>query len=151
MTCSPVTQVGDHVRDNCGALFADAALGFVGVPFRLHGRSERTGFDCVGLVLASANAVGIRLNVPAGYSMRSAHPEYYARWFDQPELRRVLPHEQGQDGDIAIVRPSAQQLHFMIRAGGGFVHAHASLRRVVHMPAPSPWPVWRGYRLSPPD
>jgi hypothetical protein len=34
----------------------------------------------------------------------------------------------------------------MVHADNGWVHAHAGLRRVVHMPGPSPWPIialWR--------
>jgi lipoprotein Spr len=51
-------------------------------------------------------------------------------------------------GDLALVRPGPLQLHLMILVPGGFVHAHAGLRRVVEMPGASPWPVMGWWRAE---
>jgi hypothetical protein len=36
----------------------------------------------------------------------------------------------------------------MVRADNGWVHAHAGLGRVVHMPGMSPWPLINLWRLA---
>jgi hypothetical protein len=59
-------------------------------------------------------------------------------------LRRI---ENGRAGDVALVRPGPMQLHLMIACPGGFVHAHAGLRRVVEMPGGSPWPLLSWWRV----
>ncbi|WP_317617053.1 hypothetical protein [Sphingobium sp. SCG-1] len=49
-------------------------------------------------------------------------------------------------GDVVLVRAGAVQFHLMLKVPGGFVHAHAGLRRVVEMPGEPLWPVvgvWR--------
>ena len=44
------------------------ALALVGAPFRLHGRSEETGLDCVGLVALAVARSGVRVGALPGYS-----------------------------------------------------------------------------------
>jgi hypothetical protein len=66
------------------------------------------------------------------------------RWLGEAGLRAVAA---ARVGDLWLVRPGALQLHLMIGVSGGFVHAHAGLRRVVEMPGDAGWPVvgvWRG-------
>ena len=46
-----------------------------------------------------------------------------------------------RDGDVAIAACSSQQFHLMLRAADGWVHSHAGLRKVVHTPGASPWPI----------
>jgi hypothetical protein len=51
------------------------------------------------------------------------------------------------DGDIALVAPSPSQLHLVVCAQQGWVHAHAGLRRVVHTPVTFDWPMIAHWRL----
>ena len=124
-----------------------AARAMVGVPFRLHGRSE-AGVDCVGLALmalgrAGQGGTGHDGVGPVAYGLRSGEVGLAECWLGAAGLGRV---DQGAPGDLALVRPGPLQLHLMILVPGGFVHAHAGVRRVVEMPGASPWPVigwWR--------
>ncbi|MDR7155499.1 cell wall-associated NlpC family hydrolase [Sphingobium xenophagum] len=119
-----------------------AARAMVGVPFRLHGRSE-AGVDCVGLAVVALGRAGQSGIGPVAYGLRSGDVGLAERWLGNAGLVRV---DQGAPGDLALVRPGPLQLHLMILVPGGFVHAHAGLRRVVEMPGASPWPVigwWR--------
>ena len=120
-----------------------AARDLVGVPFRLQGRSRTSGIDCVGLAALALTQAGHRGAAPRGYGLRSGDAELARGWLEQAGLRAV---EQGQVGDLALVRPGPLQLHLMILVPGGHVHAHAGLGRVVETPGPSPWRVighWR--------
>lgn len=120
-----------------------AARALVGVPFRLQGRSERVGVDCVGLVALALARAGHRGVVPSGYDLRWNDGARARRWLEAARLRQV---DEGAPGDVALVRPGPLQLHLMILVPGGFVHGHAGLRRVVETPGVSPWAVvghWR--------
>lgn len=114
----------------------------VGVPFRLHGRSD-AGVDCVGLAALAHDRAGFRGALPPAYGLRSGDAGRAALWLEQAGLRAVADEAAG---DVLLVRPGPLQLHLMIRVEGGFVHAHAGLRRVVEMPGPSPWAVIGAWR-----
>ncbi|RVT43422.1 peptidoglycan endopeptidase [Sphingobium algorifonticola] len=120
-----------------------AARALVGVPFRLHGRVAESGLDCVGLVACALAAAGHRAAVPEGYGLRGGDPARFAGWLRAAGLRRV---RTGKPGDVLLVQAGPAQFHLMLRVPGGFVHAHAGLRRVVEMPGAALWPVigmWR--------
>ncbi|HKY80361.1 MAG TPA: peptidoglycan endopeptidase [Sphingobium sp.] len=130
---------GETVADRIVA----AARDLVGVPFRLHGRSAEQGVDCVGLAAMALGRAGHCGQAPRGYGLRSGDEARARGWLGEAGLRPV---EAPRPGDLALVRPGPLQLHLMIVAQGGHVHAHAGLGRVVEMPGPSPWPVighWR--------
>lgn len=77
------------------------------------------------------------------YALRGQSENRMFAFFTKPAFAAVA---SLQAGDILAVRTAPRQLHLMIAADGGFIHAHAGLRRVVLTPAPSPWPVigqWR--------
>ena len=126
-----------------GRLVAAAALALVGSRFRLHGRDPATGLDCVGLVAAALAAAGWRGRVPTGYALRGGEAAGVADLIEG-SLSRIDGSPAA--GDIVLVRPGPAQLHLLVVAGRGFVHADASLRRVVERPGTPPWPVagtWR--------
>ena len=132
--------------DDFGARIAARALDLVGVPFRLHGRLSEAGLDCVGLVAVSLQSVGFDLPIPAGYELRGQFQDRVQHYFYAPCFKALEPDEDLASGDLCMVRVAPRQLHFIIAVAGGFVHAHAGLRRVVLTPGPVTWPVigrWR--------
>ena len=126
-----------------GAQISTRALQHLGVPFRLHGRDAVGGFDCVGLVGDVLLHAGFDAQASADYSLRGRFSERVFEFFNHPVF---TPVQTLRVGDFLAVRTAPRQIHLMIAVSGGFVHAHASLRRVVLTPAPLPWPVighWR--------
>jgi len=124
------------------AIHAKRALALAGVPFRPQGRDPAQGVDCVGLCLAA-------YRIPAGevrcdYRMRGDHTQEVMtsllRWF-----RRVAD-SQTRSGDLLLLSVASDQLHLAVKTGDGFVHADASLRRVVHTPGDPPWPLMGTFR-----
>jgi murein DD-endopeptidase / murein LD-carboxypeptidase len=128
------------------AKISDHALAMVGTKFRLHGRSDKYGLDCVGLVAACVESVsGAKFGVPNGYSLRGNYQSTAAQWFDTNNFCEI---ENGrlENGDIVLVQVGPEREHFQIIANGGAVHAHAGLAHVVWTPLPLTWPVithWR--------
>ncbi|MDX3910334.1 MAG: NlpC/P60 family protein [Sphingobium sp.] len=120
-----------------------AAREMVGAPFRLQGRSSETGLDCVGLVACAYRAAGHRGVAPEDYALRGGDVARFSGWLHAAGLRRV---RICKPGDVVLVQAGAVQFHVMLKVPGGFVHAHAGLRRVVEMPGEALWPVvgcWR--------
>lgn len=131
-----------------GERLAAAAEALIGTPFRFRGRDRQTGLDCVGLVLAALEAGGRSAGPLTGYSVRqtslSRHEGAAPTHGFEPAAGPVEP------GDLVLVRPGPAQVHLLVAAaGGGFVHAHAGLGRVVLTPPPCPWPIERRWRLRP--
>src|SRR4051794_3868157 len=117
------------------------AHALVGTRFRAQGRSA-DGLDCVGVVLATF-----------GIDPASVRKDYHLRGEDPVELdaallrhfRRVRP-GQLAPGDIMMLTIAQRQLHLAVRTAGGFVHAHAGIRRVVETPGMPEWPIVAAYR-----
>ncbi|WHO40511.1 C40 family peptidase [Sphingobium sp. AP49] len=125
------------------AAIVAAARALLGVPFRLHGRDPALGLDCVGLVERALAGAGHVRTAPHAYGLRWRDSVRAEAWLSAAGLERI---EAGQPGDVTLVRPGPLHLHLMIGVPGGFIHAHAGLRRVVETPGPPPWPVigfWR--------
>ena len=121
--------------------YAERARALVGTPFRPQGRGEH-GLDCVGVALRAFDvpAEGVRRD----YRLRGDY------WDEvRGELRRYfrrVPVTQLRSGDLMLVKVAADQLHFAVRTGAGFVHAHAGLRRIVETPGVPDWPMLGVYR-----
>ncbi|MEP6867779.1 MAG: NlpC/P60 family protein [Novosphingobium sp.] len=134
-----------------GADIAHAAEALVGCPFRLHGRDPQTGLDCIGLLQAVFRAIGIKADLPSGYSLRTS------RWpglgLFASDLGFDLIEGGIEPGDVCLFQPSPAQLHFAVAASGRdrFVEAHAGLRRVVISPGPYPHALLRQWRLIAPE
>ncbi|MEK7456753.1 MAG: peptidoglycan endopeptidase [Pseudomonadota bacterium] len=126
-----------------GAAIAAAARALVGVPFRLQGRDPALGLDCVGLVGAAMRAAGYAPMVPGDYGLRFGDDRRADDWARAAGLQPV---KAGAVGDMMLVRPGALHRHLLILVPGGFVHAHAGLRRVVETPGVPPWPILRIWR-----
>jgi cell wall-associated NlpC family hydrolase len=131
-----------------GEALARVAESFLGASFRLHGRDRLTGFDCLGLVLVAMAEIGRPVRMPLRYGLRNVDPERFL----------LLPATAGfveamappEPGDVLLFDVGPAQLHLAIAAaGGGIIHAHAGLRRVVRTPFPLPWRIARQWRLVP--
>ena len=127
---------------------ADKAMSLCGAEFCLHGRDEQTGLDCIGLAEQCLIAARFECDVPNGYSIRGGSERAIAEFMEEAGFTRFPPDAGLCEGDIVLVRPSPVQWHFLIRAGNGFVHAHAGLGKVVHCPGDAPWPIASIYRLA---
>ena len=124
-------------------LLAKAAIGLVGVPFRLHGRNPATGLDCVGLVAAAMERAGFRPIAPQGYSLRALTVRPLLEFATASGLEPVE-----KLGDVWLAQVHSLQFHLLVAAQGGAVHAHAGLGRVVFQPDPMTWPIVMRWRLA---
>jgi hypothetical protein len=121
--------------------YAARARALVGTRFRAQGRDEG-GLDCVGVVLAT-------FDIPTACTRH----DYQLRGDYLPKLRaaldahfRRIPRGQARDGDVMLLQAGERQFHVAVRTEQGFVHAHASIRRVVETPGEPSWPILGVYR-----
>ena len=128
--------------------FLDAARSFLGVPYRLHGRT-RNGVDCLGLVLASVHAAGGPLLKAGGYALRNIDTQ---RFLPLSAQAGFLPcswtGEEKADGDVWLLRTGPALNHCAILDGDSLIHAHAGLRRVVRQPIPNDWQLLAAFRMK---
>lgn len=126
---------------------AARAMAQLGTPFRMRGRTPGVALDCVGLALAALGQVAeIKLVFP-NYSMRGDYQSAILSCFGKLPFRLLHDDETERDGDILLTVAGPSQLHLMIAANGGWVHAHAGLGRVVFSPEWPDWPVLHRWRL----
>ncbi|MBK6708198.1 MAG: peptidoglycan endopeptidase [Sphingomonadales bacterium] len=126
---------------------AQRAIDQIGTPFRFRGRAADVGLDCVGLVLV---ALGPLADARAGqlhYTMRGDYRAAISDYFASLPFQRLGADVIASDGDILLVRPAPSQMHLMVFAADGWVHAHAGLRRVVFSPAIPAWQIIDRWRL----
>lgn len=126
------------------AALAAAATSLIGVRYRLQGRRVEDGLDCVGLVAEAMTRAGQTAIAPQGYTMRQADFRALAGFAGPNGFETVE-----SNGDLVLVMVNPVQPHLLIRVPGGFVHAHAGLRRVVFLPGETPWPIAQEWRLRP--
>ncbi len=133
-----------------GAALAQSAADLVGTRFLLHGRDPATGLDCIGLLAAALAGAGRAVSLPNGYTLRMRDP---AGWLPPPDALGFTPAEPPfLPGDAVLLRLGAVQVHLAIAAlDGGWIHAHAGLRRVVHQPALPDGTILHHWRLAPCD
>ena len=113
----------------------------------LHGRDPATGLDCVGVLAAALIATGRPAPLPVGYALRTRDTARLAAAAAAcglaPMTGQLLP------GDVAAFTVGPHQFHLGIAARqGGFVHAHAGLRKVVIGTVPAVWPIVGQWRLA---
>ena len=131
-----------------GLRIAEEAGRLVGTRYRLWGRNRDTGLDCVGLVLLALRQAGIALSDIPPYQLRNRS---IVRQVESVRADRLL-HLDGSapicTGDVVLCQCGPAQHHLLIAAGqGGFIHAHAGLRRVVSQPGSVPWPITSIFRI----
>ncbi|BBC71591.1 conserved hypothetical protein [Altererythrobacter sp. B11] len=133
-----------------GLALADAAAQLIGAPFRLHGRHPETGLDCIGVVDTALRHIGRTPPPTPDYRLRRLGIADFLPL--APAVGLVESAGPPQPGDVLLARPGPAQFHLLIAGReGGFIHAHAGLRRVVASPAPLARPLLRLWRLSSED
>lgn len=120
----------------------ERARSLVEVRFQPQGRDPATGLDCVGVVLWTFGIPPER--VRRDYRLRGTHGAeigpVLSRWFT-----RIDP-MQSCAGDVMLFAVRETQAHLAINCAGTFIHADASLRRVVETPMPPAWPIAGAFR-----
>ena len=131
-----------------GHELACAVQSYLGASFRLHGRDPITGFDCLGLVMVALRDIGRSVSLSVPYGLRNLDPVRLLALPASAGLVEVMEPELAE-GDVLVLEVGPAQLHVAVVAlGGGIIHAHAGLRRVVRTPFPLPWPLVGQWRLK---
>lgn len=140
-------MTGETAGPVSGQGLAEAAEALVGAPFRLHGREPELGLDCVGLLAAAMERAGCeRYAIAPDYALRNKD----VRWAEGLALKLGFDVAEGplEPGDVILFQVGACQHHLVLAArDGGFIHAHAGLRRVVRSPSLPDWVPQRRWRL----
>lgn len=129
-----------------GAEIAARAQAQIGVAFKLHGRKAGLGLDCVGLTAHAMNIDGTLPPPPRSYHLRGKYMDQICTYMDTSGFTALAADHEFARGDILLVQPGPCHQHLLIWVGGGFIHAHAGIRRVVFTPGTPAWPVeqiWR--------
>lgn len=122
---------------------AGRAFQHIGTTFRLFGRDPEWAVDCVGLTAAV-----LEIEENWSYSLKGDYLQMVADCLETRHFRKIGNGTRPKDGDIALALCAPRQQHLLIRANGGWVHAHAGLGRVVHTPGDCPWPIIALWRIS---
>ncbi len=131
-----------------GAALAEAARALVGVPYMRDGRDPATGLDCLGVVAAALAAIGHKPALPIRSTLRRRNLPDLALIASDARLLCVTGETIA--GDVLLVRCGPLQWHGLVAVGEArFVHAHATLRRVVLGPADPCWSPAAHWRLPP--
>jgi hypothetical protein len=132
----------------CGARLAEAAQELVGCRFRLRGRDPDTGLDCVGVIGIALLRSGHKGLVPLDYLLHNVNID---RAYGEAQNLGLVPSQRAdRPGSIVLLQVGPCQFHFAICVGnGGFVHAHAGLRKVVLSPVLPDGQVIAIWRLPP--
>ena len=136
-------MAGESDRPPRGMRIVERARALIGVRFRPQGRSAEQGLDCIGVV-AMASGMDAR-RVRSDYGLRTADPDQVNRDFDDCGFLRMAP-AAAEPGDVLLVRSGPMQLHVVMLTDLGYLHADASLRRVVEVPGQLPWSVLSAWR-----
>jgi murein DD-endopeptidase / murein LD-carboxypeptidase len=128
-----------------GIDIAARACALVGARFRPQGRSMEDGLDCVG---TAALAIGIPAErIPRDYPLRGQALAQIEHHLCDLGCRPVTGHRL-ELGDVVVCETGPAQFHMVVITPFGFVHADASLRRVVQRPYPIPWTLVAAWRAA---
>ena len=110
--------------------------------------ATRSWVSTVSAWLMAMAEIGRPVRLPVSYQLRNLEPERFLQLPAAAGFVEAIDPEL-EDGDVLAFAPGPGQLHLAIVAvGGGIIHAHAGLRRVVHTPFPLPWPIIGHWRLA---
>lgn len=126
---------------------ARRAMDEIDTPFRFRGRTAGVGLDCVGLVLVALGSLADASVNQLPYAMRGDYRVAVSEYLASLPFQRLGADAVAADGDILLVRPAPSQMHLVVFASGGWVHAHAGLKRVVFGPEIPAWQIVDRWRL----
>ena len=110
---------------------------YIETPYRHHGRSITTGVDCIGLVIAVAQDLGISMYNTFRYSRRPNVQEFDSQMIKAGCI--LLPYSERKNGDILRLSEPRWPVHSVIyevaKDGSEWtVHAYLPYRKVVREP-----------------
>lgn len=112
----------------------EAARSYLGVRFKKYGRTKEGGFDCVGLLLAVGNDLGLPVEDLKGYAFDPIPQVFMSHIGKQTTFQRKPTH-----GSIALLRQSVYPMHtgIIAKTPNGFtiINAHMGKRKVIEQPA----------------
>jgi cell wall-associated NlpC family hydrolase len=112
----------------------DEIRSWVGVPWVHQGRN-RHGVDCIGLVIASAHALGLTEFDTRAYG-RTPMGDFLVRMCNEHMTRKA----RAEPGDVLLMRLSKFPQHFAVLVEPGrIVHARGEDGRVVETNIPDAW------------
>jgi NlpC/P60 family putative phage cell wall peptidase len=118
--------------------FINEAREWINTPFHHQGRAKGRGCDCLGLVLGSANKIGIN---PYNDSIAYSHRVHSLTLIDN--LRKYLTQiklDESKPGDILLFLDGDSPVHLGIITDKGFIHSYAKgPRKVVEQPLTEEW------------
>ena len=128
-------------------LIAFRANAHLNTPFRFRGRTPGVALDCVGLVLTALGPIAETTVDCPSYSLRGDFRSVILSCFGKLPFHLISEDEPEHDGDIILAAAGPSQLHLMVAANSGWVHAHAGLGRVVFTPIWPGWPIIHRWRF----
>ena len=99
--------------------------------------------DCIGLACVAFEIPADE--VPCDYRLRGNFRDRIQRELGG-RLTRVSECDV-RPGDLMLLAVASDQVHLAVKTDVGFVHADASLRKVVEVPGSPPWPLMCAYRM----
>jgi cell wall-associated NlpC family hydrolase len=133
-------------KTDIAAQIAARACSQIGVRYHMHGRLPGEALDCAGLVGYALHPILGGIAVPSDYSLRGDFRQKIDQFFASIPARMLTAHTAPIAGDIALFAPGPGQQHLAVIVGGGIIHAHAGLRKIVFTPFPLQWTIialWR--------
>lgn len=108
----------------------------MGTPFRHQGRVFQSGADCLGLVYATADAMGLISETWRPYARQPAEGQLEAALRGCQALREV---RMVAPGDILVFRLARELQHLGIYTGRNIIHAWEPAGRVTEHRYCSKW------------
>jgi NlpC/P60 family putative phage cell wall peptidase len=108
--------------------FVAEARSWIGTPYQHQGRLKGIACDCIGLVICTAQALGLTRENPIDYGKR---PDGRLR-FSLEQHVEPIPTSEAQAADILLFQWNAVPLHVAIMTDGEhMIHAYLPNRKVV--------------------
>lgn len=107
------------------------ARSFIKTPFVHRGRTPSVGLDCAGLIVCTAQALGIEHFDVEVYGRIPLDGLLEQALLDQPSLEVVADPAQAQPGDVLLMRFGAgSPRHLAMLAGKTIIHSYAAVGQV---------------------
>ena len=121
----------------------NTARSCVGTPFLHQGRNKKTGLDCIGLVVVSLEAAGLKVHDRQDYSRRP-DGKSIVNALEQHNAVKIadapVSCDQIQRGDLLLFSYDNQIQHIAIATSSStIIHSYATAKKVVETDIGSYW------------